>query len=72
MILARQYEIENLYEESGHLIKKYFICPPILASRPAYTVELRSKGPGRKGIPPIREIFSSPYLFLIGYMGISV
>ncbi len=25
-----------------------------------YTVELRSKGPGRKGNPPIRERISSP------------
>ena len=41
------------------------------------TVELRSKGPGRKGIPLIREILSSPidYFpihFYIGYKGISV
>ena len=42
-----------------------------------YTVELRSKGPGRKGIPPIREIILGPIsyfpvYFYIGYKGISV
>ena len=42
-----------------------------------HTVELRSKGPGRKGIPPIREIISGPIgyfpiYFYIGYKGISV
>ena len=41
------------------------------------TVELRSKGPGRKGNPPIRENISSPIkhfliYFYIGYKGISV
>ena len=41
------------------------------------TVELRSKGPGRKGNPPIREKISSPIkhfpiYFYIGYKGISV
>ena len=32
------------------------------------TVELRSKGPGRKGIPPIKEIFLGP----ISYFPISI
>ena len=41
------------------------------------TVELRSKGPGKKGNPPIRENISSPIkhfpiYFYIGYKGISV
>ena len=41
------------------------------------TVELRSKGPGRKGNPPIREKISGPMnhfpiYFYIGYKGISV
>ena len=41
------------------------------------TVELCSKGPGRKGIPPIREIISDPIGYFpiysyIGYKGISV
>ena len=41
------------------------------------TVEFRSKGPGRKGNPPIREIISGPFshfliYFHIGYKGISV
>ena len=41
------------------------------------TVELRSKGPGRKGNPPLREMISglighSPINFYIGYKGISV
>ena len=41
------------------------------------TVELRSKGPGRKGIPSIREIISGPidyFLihFYIGYKAIWV
>ena len=41
------------------------------------TVELRSKGPSRKGNPPIREKISSPIkyfpiYFYIGYEGISV
>ena len=39
------------------------------------TVELRSKGPGRKGNPPIREIILGPIgyfpiYFYIGYKGI--
>ena len=36
------------------------------------TLKLRYKGPGRKGIPPIREIFSSPITFFSFhfYMGI--
>ena len=42
-----------------------------------FTVELHSKGPGRKGNPPIRERISGPgnhflILFFIGYKGISV
>ena len=41
------------------------------------TVELRSMGPGRKGIPLIREIISDPISYFpiyiyIGYKGISV
>ena len=41
------------------------------------TVELRSKGPGSKGNPPIREMISGPIChfpiyFYIGYKGISV
>ena len=41
------------------------------------TVELRSKGPGRKGNPPIREMISGfisnfSIYFYIGYKGISV
>ena len=42
-----------------------------------HAVKLRSKGPGRKGIPPVREIIWGPinyfsYYFYIGYKGISV
>ena len=41
------------------------------------TVEFHSRGPGRKGIPPIREIISGPigyfsFYFYIGYKRISV
>jgi len=41
------------------------------------TVELRSKGPGRKGIAPLREIIWGPinyfsYHFYIGYKDISI
>jgi len=40
-------------------------------------VELRSKGPGRKGNPPIRDIILEPIsyfpiYFYIGYKGISI
>ena len=43
----------------------------------SYTVDLRSKGPGSKGNPPLREIISGlislfSIYFYIGYKGISV
>ena len=46
----------------------------IIRSRIQTTVELCSKGPGRKGIPPIREIILGPVgffpiYFYIGYKG---
>ena len=58
------------------IIRGSAVLIPILAIRESpSTVELRSKGPGRKGNPPIRENISSPnspYNFYIGYKGISV
>ena len=55
----------------------FYIASLTFKNWKVHTVELRSKGPGRKGIPPIREIISDPIsyfpiYFYIGYKGISV
>ena len=64
-------------KESLHI--RFFVSLNINANsiHKQYTVELRSKGPGRKGNPPIREMISGPISYVpiyiyISYKGISV
>ena len=52
--------VKSLIFSYRHIMTGFLLIYPI-------TVELRSKGPGRKGNPPIREKISSPikhFLFI--------